>query len=163
MYFGIIALLLYLYNNILDVTGVAVFPYQSFRWAIMKCRAFKTIAFQFELIKVTNLHKEFFILSRVNAGLFVLEKVVSFTYSSLFGFIKSNTFRLKIWLMYEISVYHNFLGVPFKSLCSREVQASQTWLCIQITRELWPPRIHVWSTLWRAWCYRSDVAWKWHF
>lgn len=41
--------------------------------------------------------------------------------------------------MYEISVYHNFLGVPFKSLGGREVQASQTGLCIQITHELWPP------------------------
>lgn len=163
MYFGIITLLLYLDNNILDVTGVAMFPYQSFRLAIMTCRAFKTIAFQFELIKVTNLHKEFFILSKVNAGLFVLEKVVSFTYSSLFRFIETNAFWLKIWLMYEISVYHNFLGVPFKSLCGREVQASQTWLCFQVTRELWPPRIHVRSTLWRAWCDRSDVAWKWHF
>lgn len=73
-----------------------MFPYQSFRLAIMTCRAFKTIAFQFELIKVTNLPKEFFILSRVHAGLFVLEKVVSFTYSSLFGFIETNAFWLKI-------------------------------------------------------------------
>lgn len=72
-----------------------MFPYQSFRLAIMSCRAFKTIAFQFDLIKVTSLHKELFILSRVNAGLFVLEKV-SFTYSSLFGFIETNAFWLKI-------------------------------------------------------------------
>lgn len=83
MYFGIIALLLYLYNNILDVTGVAMFPYQSFRLAITTCRAFKTIVFQFDLNKVANVHKELFILSRVNAGLFVLEKVVSFTYHYL--------------------------------------------------------------------------------
>ena len=45
-------------------------------------------------------------------------------------------FWLKMWSIYKVSVYHNFsVHVLYKILYGREVQASQTWLCIQINRE----------------------------
>lgn len=139
-FFGIIALFLYFYNSILDIMRIAIFSYYSFRLAVIKYWTHKLLTLNLNLLKSNKYTQRILhVITGVNEGWLVFEKVIPFTFSSLFGIIRSNTFWLGMWLIYKITVYHNFLGVHmlYKSLYGREVQASQTWLCVQINCEVW--------------------------
>lgn len=150
-FFGIIALFLYFYNSILDIMRIAIFSYYSFRLAVIKYWTHKLLTLNLNLLKSNKYTQRILhVITGVNEGWLVFEKVIPF--SSLFGIIRSNTFWLGMWLIYKITVYHNFLGVHmlYKSLYGREVEASQTWLC---SNQLWSmgkkkkKKNHVWSPL----------------
>lgn len=116
---------------------IAIFSYYSFRLAVIKYWTHKLLTLNLNLLKSNKYTQRILhVITGVNEGWLVFEKVIPFTFSSLFGIIRSNTFWLGMWLIYKITVCHNFLGVHmlYKSLYGREVEASQTWLC---SNQLW--------------------------
>lgn len=62
-----ITFLLYLYNNILDVAEIVIFPYQSFGLAIVKYRALKLLTSNLNLLKSNTFMQRIFHFKGVNA------------------------------------------------------------------------------------------------